>query len=92
MKKDIQSIKIYCDGGARGNPGPASSAFIVFKDRENYYQDSKYLGETTNNVAEYQAVIMALNWLSIKSKLKSEKILRIVIACCMNIDVFKSGY
>lgn len=46
---------IYTDGGARGNPGPAAIGFLV--------GDRKYgetIGETTNNVAEYRAVVAAL--------------------------------
>lgn len=46
---------IYTDGGARGNPGPAAIGFLV--------GDKKYgekIGETTNNVAEYKAVLAAL--------------------------------
>jgi ribonuclease HI len=56
-------ISIYCDGGARGNPGPAASAFIVVKKGRVVHKGSKYLGETTNNVAEYQSALMALDWL-----------------------------
>ncbi len=55
-------ISIFSDGGARGNPGPASCAFVVQKGDEILYKESRYLGETTNNFAEYQGVILALNW------------------------------
>lgn len=57
-------MEIYSDGGARGNPGPAACAFVVFSDGGKVIQkDSKYLGKTTNNFAEYQGVIQALGWL-----------------------------
>ena len=58
------SLSIYCDGGARGNPGPAASAFIV-KDSSGHeiFKQGFYLGVTTNNQAEYTAVIKALEWL-----------------------------
>ena len=46
---------IYTDGGARGNPGPAAIGIIV--DGEGFRE---YIGETTNNVAVYKAVIFAL--------------------------------
>lgn len=51
----------YTDGGARGNPGPAATG-IVIKDEKgkilaNY---GEYLGEQTNNYAEYSALISAL--------------------------------
>lgn len=59
------TLNIYCDGGARGNPGPAASAFIV-KDPGGkvLHQQGFYLGIATNNQAEYQAVIEAMKWLS----------------------------
>jgi ribonuclease HI len=56
-------LSIYCDGGARGNPGPAAGAFIVVKGGKVIHKESKYLGEATNNVAEYESTLMALNWL-----------------------------
>ena len=48
-------LVIYTDGGARGNPGPAAAGFVV--GGKEY---GEYLGERTNNYAEYQAVILAL--------------------------------
>jgi len=59
----MTSITIFSDGGARGNPGPAASSFIVYKDKKLVYKNSKYLGKTTNNVAEYEGVVMALDYL-----------------------------
>lgn len=70
-------LTIYCDGGARGNPGPAASAFAAVKDGRIIFEDSKYLGKSTNNVAEYNAVIMALDWLR-KNKESLETILFIL--------------
>lgn len=56
-------LKIFCDGGARGNPGPAASAIVVSKDGKVIFKNSKYLGVATNNVAEYNAVLLGLNYL-----------------------------
>ncbi len=56
-------LKLYCDGGARGNPGPAASAFLVVEKGKTIHKDSKFIGKTTNNVAEYTAVLMAFKWL-----------------------------
>lgn len=57
-------LTLDCDGGARGNPGPAASAFVVFDESgQVVYQAGKYLGEGTNNQAEYEAVWLAVNWL-----------------------------
>jgi len=57
-------LSMYCDGGARGNPGPAASAFVVIKGGKVIHKGSKYLGKATNNVAEYESVLLALEWLN----------------------------
>lgn len=72
MKKE--EIIIYCDGGSRGNPGPAASAFVVVDDGKVKYKESKYLGIETNNVAEYTAVLLAIEWLAKQLKIKKEEI------------------
>ena len=56
-------IKIHCDGGARGNPGAAACAFVVIEKDNVIFEDSSFLGVTTNNVAEYEGVILAMKWL-----------------------------
>lgn len=51
----------YTDGAARGNPGPAGiGVFITNADGEILAEAYEYLGETTNNVAEYKALLLAL--------------------------------
>lgn len=62
-----EKIIAYTDGGARGNPGPA--AFGVVIGDKGY---SEFIGKTTNNIAEYQAVIFALK--KLKSLLGKEGI------------------
>lgn len=54
---------IYGDGGSRGNPGPAACAFTICKNSRLLFETGVYLGTTTNNQAEYSAVINALQWL-----------------------------
>jgi len=52
---------IYTDGGSRGNPGPAAAAFVITdSDADELCAKGLYLGETTNNFAEYAAVCRAL--------------------------------
>ena len=52
---------IYADGGARGNPGPAGAgAYLENEAGQAVARIYKYLGETTNNVAEYSALIFGL--------------------------------
>ncbi|MFA6547914.1 MAG: ribonuclease HI family protein [Candidatus Magasanikbacteria bacterium] len=54
-------LTTFTDGGARGNPGPAATG-VVIKDENNLTLDAygEYLGEQTNNFAEYSALISAL--------------------------------
>ena len=59
--RDMKHLTIYTDGGARGNPGPAGiGAVILNEEGKTLKEVSKYLGHATNNVAEYQALIAAL--------------------------------
>jgi len=52
---------IYTDGGSRGNPGPSAIGIAVVDANGKIFKEySRYLGEATNNQAEYQAVIFAL--------------------------------
>lgn len=69
-------LVIHTDGGARGNPGPAASAFVVFdQSKKEIYKSGKYLGHATNNVAEYSAVVLALEWVkSIASENRATRI------------------
>lgn len=52
---------IYTDGGARGNPGPAAAGGVILADDGSVVAEiSEYLGVATNNVAEYRALLLAL--------------------------------
>lgn len=53
-------LQIYTDGGARGNPGPAGIGAVIWSGNELVGRHKKYIGEATNNQAEYKAVILAL--------------------------------
>ncbi len=54
-------IKVYSDGASRGNPGRSAIAFILIsEDGKTLGQHSECIGEGTNNVAEYRALISAL--------------------------------
>lgn len=61
---DKNPLVIHTDGGSRGNPGPAASAFVVEKESEIVFEDSLFLGMATNNFAEYKAVTLALEWVN----------------------------
>jgi ribonuclease HI len=55
-------VVVHVDGGARGNPGPAAAAAVVSDAATGAVLDeaSSYLGETTNNVAEYRGLLLGL--------------------------------
>ena len=53
---------MHVDGGARGNPGPAAVAAVAATpDGRPLGESSVYIGEATNNVAEYRAVLLGLD-------------------------------
>jgi ribonuclease HI len=57
----ITEVQLYADGGSRGNPGPSASGFVLLDmaDRE-VLKNGEYIGVTTNNQAEYQALKLGL--------------------------------
>lgn len=62
----IEKAIMYADGGARGNPGPAAGAAVLFAvdegntPGERIGEAAEYLGTATNNVAEYTGIIVGL--------------------------------
>lgn len=50
---------VNTDGGARGNPGPAGIGFVISDGVKIVKEGNAYIGETTNNQAEYEALIRA---------------------------------
>jgi len=79
-----QKLIIYTDGGSRGNPGPAAAGVVVGDKKF-----SKFLGKATNNQAEYEAVILALQ----EAKKMSGKNLQInldsQLVCCQLTGKYK---
>lgn len=62
-KKPAQYLIAHTDGGARGNPGPAGfGVHITDQDGNRVVELSEYLGQQTNNYAEYSGMIAALEW------------------------------
>lgn len=69
---NYQKLVIYTDGGARGNPGPAGIGVVIYNEAGKLIKThSEYLGERTNNEAEYEAVIKALE---LAQKLGAERV------------------
>jgi len=61
MTHKYEILNAYTDGGARGNPGPAAIGVVLLDEKGKVVAEvSKYIGQATNNVAEYLAVVYAL--------------------------------
>jgi len=62
MNNDLfkKTIKLYCDGASKGNPGPAGAGAIAYLDDQILFEISKDLGIQTNNFAEYTALVLSL--------------------------------
>jgi probable phosphoglycerate mutase len=59
----VKPVTAFTDGGARGNPGPAGyGVHIVSPTGKTLAELSKFLGIQTNNIAEYSALVAALDW------------------------------
>jgi ribonuclease HI len=59
--QQIDELKVFADGGSRGNPGPSASGYVVLDMEDTVIVDrGVYLGVTTNNQAEYTALKLAL--------------------------------
>ncbi len=54
------NITIHTDGGSRGNPGPAATGYVIDIPRQERIAHGEYIGETTNNIAEYTAILQSL--------------------------------
>ena len=74
-------IKVYTDGGARGNPGPAAIGVVISVEGGEHWKKTyqEYIGEATNNNAEYRALILALK--KVKQLFGSEKLQEYEVEC-----------
>ena len=72
----MKQVDIYVDGASKGNPGPSGIGVIICSDGEVIKNISSYIGRTTNNIAEYTALIYALQEAQL---LKAESL-------CINTD------
>lgn len=82
-QKQFDTVVVYTDGGSRGNPGPAALGVAIYDDAGVLVsKHGEFLGEQTNNYAEYSALIYALEQAqklgakSVKAFLDSELVVR----------------
>jgi len=89
------TLNIFTDGGARGNPGEGAIGVYITDENKNQLAGfGKKIGFATNNVAEYKAVIEALDWIIENKKdiAKTAKIhffLDSKLVCSQIIGIFK---
>jgi ribonuclease HI len=57
---EVNRFVIHTDGGSRGNPGPAAYAYVIERPGAPDVEVKCYLGQTTNNIAEYTGLVKAL--------------------------------
>jgi len=56
----MKELEIYIDGASKGNPGPSGIGVVICSRGETIKNISEFIGNTTNNIAEYSALIYAL--------------------------------
>lgn len=57
-------LTVYTDGASRGNPGESSYGFVITNEHgDKVYEEGKYIGIATNNIAEYSAVLSAFEYI-----------------------------
>jgi ribonuclease HI len=66
-------LKVFTDGGSKGNPGPAAIGIVAYADTAEFFRYREDIGIGTNNVAEYSAVIKALE--IVKEKVTRDSLL-----------------
>jgi len=63
----MKKITVFSDGGARGNPGPAAIGVVITDGEGNILDEiSEKIGDSTNNIAEYTAVLRGLEVLRLR--------------------------
>ena len=86
--KDINIKKIitYTDGGSRGNPGPAGVGVVISDDKGNLIKEyAEDIGVRTNNEAEYEAVVLALQ--KVRHLLGKDKIKKLSVEMRMDSEL-----
>jgi ribonuclease HI len=80
-------LKIFFDGGSRGNPGPSAIGAVIYDEKgERIGELSEYIGKNTNNVAEYKALEKVLEYVE---KLEIRKIILLTDSALVHNQIKK---
>ncbi len=86
---DLTEVKLYTDGGSRGNPGPAASGYVLMNMQDGViFQGGQYLGITTNNQAEYNALKIGLQ----EAAARSSRIVHVYMDSLLVVNQMKGIY
>jgi len=82
-------IEIFTDGGSRGNPGPAAIGVVIKeKSGKKIYNIGRYIGISTNNDAEYKALLEGLSYLVEHFKVRSvEMKMGLNVSCFLDSEL-----
>lgn len=80
-------LEVYTDGGARGNPGPAAIGGLAFLENKKIFEFSKQIGPSTNNIAEYTALLEAIRRVKDYLQNSEKKINKIIFYSDSNLMV-----
>jgi len=88
------NLKIYTDGGSLNNPGQAAYGFLIYDGKKQIYTKNERIGIASNNVAEYTALIKALEYVSeqIKNKRIKVKSLLVISDSLLMVNQVKGSY
>ncbi|MBU1014824.1 ribonuclease HI family protein [Patescibacteria group bacterium] len=82
----MKGYTVHTDGGSRGNPGPAAIGVVIGDEKGNVLKEyGEYIGETTNNEAEYRAVISSLK--KIKALWGKKEAKEAVVKVCVDSEL-----
>src|SRR3989344_2111899 len=86
---DLHEIKLFADGGSRGNPGPSASGFVLLTMEDVVvFQGGQYMGITTNNQAEYHALKFGLE----EALIREAKIVHVFLDSLLVVNQMKGVY
>ena len=86
---NLTEIKMYADGGSRGNPGPSASGYVLMSmDDGIIFQGGQYMGITTNNQAEYNALKLGLE----EAAQRSAQIVHVYMDSLLVVNQMKGLY